>query len=161
MEVKVGIKRNAVLCILRHKQELLLLKRNNPPNKGLFTPVGGKIDPFEKPMDTAIRETLEETGIKVSKFNYCGSLIETSPTKYNWNSLVYVAEIDFIPAPECNEGELRWIPMNELTSIPTPATDAFIYDYVMSAKPFFFDAYFDENLKLVHMIEAITNKQCV
>ena len=33
----------------------------------MYTPVGGKIDPYESPYDAAIRETFEETVIKVDK----------------------------------------------------------------------------------------------
>ena len=46
----------------------MLLKRFKTPNKGLYTPVGGKLEPHESPLNAAIRETFEETGINV-EFN--------------------------------------------------------------------------------------------
>jgi 8-oxo-dGTP pyrophosphatase MutT (NUDIX family) len=41
--------------------------------------VGGKLDPFESPLKSAIRETFEETGIKFDTMKFCGILTETSP----------------------------------------------------------------------------------
>ncbi len=155
MEVELGIKINAVICILKNEQNLLLLKRNKPPNEGLFTPVGGKLDPYENPEATAYRETFEETGIKVKDFVYGGSLIETSPTKYNWNSLIYVADIDFTQPPPCSEGTLHWIPIHKMDGLPTPPTDSFIYAYVLKGEKFFLNAEYDENLKLIWLKEEL------
>jgi 8-oxo-dGTP diphosphatase len=159
--VTEGLKKTAVLCILRHHQEFLLLKRLKEPNKDMYTPVGGKLDPFESPYEAAIRETSEETGITLSHMRYCGILVETSPTKYNWCSFVYVADIDRIPPPPCNEGTLEWIALDSVPDMPTPETDWHIYQYVMQSKPFAFQADFNENLELLRMTEDIEGKVIV
>ena len=130
MEVELGIKRTAVMVILKNDDQFLLLKRKRNPNKNKYTPVGGKLDPFENPTHTAIRETFEETGIKINELKYVGSLIETAPNKYNWNCLVYLAEIPFQEPPFCNEGELKWIAKMDLLNVPMPPTDLTIYEYV-------------------------------
>ncbi len=161
--VPEGLKKAAVLCVLRHQakgrsQEFLLLKRLKEPNQGLYTPVGGKLDPYENALTAAIRETKEETGINVSTMKYCGTLVETSPTKYNWINFVYLADIDRVPPPPCNEGELRWIPFSEILSVPTPKTDWFIYDYILQNRPFAFHADFDEQINLIKMIDALTGE---
>lgn len=146
------------MCILRHKDELLLLKRLREPNKDMYTPVGGKLDPFEGPYEAALRETLEETGVKLSYMRFCGTLIETSPASYNWCSFVYVADIDRIPPPLCTEGSLEWIPLSNVLKVPAPKTDWHIYKYVMEGKPFAFRATFDEKLILTSMTEDIEEK---
>lgn len=120
MTIPLGLKKTAVLCVLKHGDQLLLLKRLKEPNKDMYTPVGGKLDPFESPLDAAIRETREETGIEVDRFKYCGVLVETSPSAYNWTSFVYLAEIDWQPAPPCNEGDLKWIPYAQVLEYPHP-----------------------------------------
>lgn len=54
------------VCTLILNQEglaLLVSRKNNPNDFGL---PGGKIDPGEGPIEAAIRETLEETGVKVT-----------------------------------------------------------------------------------------------
>ncbi len=160
-QIPKGLKRAATLCILKNKDSFLLLKRLKEPNKDSFTPVGGKLDPFESPLKAAIRETFEETGIKVETMKYCGILTESSPTKYNWINFVYIAEIDFIEPPFCNEGTLMWIPFDELLNVPTPKTDWFIYKYILDGKPFSLNAEYDENLNLLSMIEEIENTKII
>ncbi|GAA4833136.1 8-oxo-dGTP diphosphatase [Algivirga pacifica] len=153
-----GIKRVATLCILKNENRFLLLRRLKEPNKDKYTPVGGKLDPYESPLQAALRETYEETGIELSSMRYCGMLTETSPTKYNWISYVYVAEIEDMPPPECPEGTLEWIDFEQLLNIPTPITDWYIYKYLMEEKMFAFDAVYDEQLQLLTMREELEGK---
>ena len=154
-----GIKKIATLCVLRNGSNLMLLKRLKEPNKDMYTPVGGKVEPFETPEEGVIRETFEETGIKVEKVKFCGILTETSPVKYNWLSYVYVADIDAVTPPECNEGTLEWIAYEDLLNVPTPKTDWFIYKYILESKPFVFHALYDGELNLLEMKEEITGSQ--
>ena len=158
MKVPFGLKRVATLCVLKNDHEFMLLKRLKEPNKGKFTPVGGKLDPHEDPLTAAIRETWEETGVKVETMKYCGLLSESSPVEYNWTNYVYLAEIGRIPPPPCNEGELKWIHFDEVLDQPTPKTDWFIYKYILEQKPFAFNALFDKNIRLLKMTEEIENK---
>jgi 8-oxo-dGTP pyrophosphatase MutT (NUDIX family) len=56
--------------------EILLLKRKltNPFYPGIWTPIIGKIKPKEKHYDAIVRETEEETGLKIEKpqfINHC------------------------------------------------------------------------------------------
>ncbi|MEM6317015.1 MAG: NUDIX domain-containing protein [Bacteroidota bacterium] len=159
MKTPLGLKKVATLCVLKNKNQFLLLKRWKEPNKGTYTPVGGKLDPFESPLKAAIRETFEETGIQVATMKYCGILTESSPTKYNWVSYVYLAEINWVTPPDCNEGELTWIPFENVLNVPTPKTDWYIYDYILKNKPFAFSAEFDEALNLLSMTEDLEDKE--
>lgn len=54
-----------VLVFLKYQDEILLLNRNKPSWMGCWNGVGGKIENGETPAEAAIRETYEETGIKV------------------------------------------------------------------------------------------------
>lgn len=155
MIVPEGLKRTAVICVLKNGNNFLLLKRLKEPNKDTYTPVGGKLDPYESPYKAALRETYEETGIKVEKMKFCGMLTESSPTKYNWTSYVYLTEIDFIPPPPCNEGDLEWIAFEQVLDVPTPKTDWFIYQYLLQNKTFAFSADYDVDLNLLTMHEEI------
>lgn len=160
-KIPVGLKKVATLCVLRHQDKFLLLKRAKMPNQGDYTPVGGKLDAFETPYECAIRETLEETAIALSSLRYCGILTESSPTKYNWISYVYIADIDYIPPPACNEGTLKWIAADELLNVPTPKTDWYIYQYILQNKAFAFSATYNKALELNSMVEEIENKQLI
>jgi 8-oxo-dGTP diphosphatase len=59
---------------------------------------------------------------------------ETSPTKYNWISYVYIAQIDYIEPPLSDEGTLTWISFDELLNVPTPKTDWYIYSIYLMEK---------------------------
>lgn len=58
-----------VLVFLKYKDEILLLNRNKPSWMGCWNGVGGKIEQGETPVEAAIRETYEETGIKINLKN--------------------------------------------------------------------------------------------
>lgn len=156
--MKLGLKKLAAMVILRHKDRFLLLKRNKLPNINMYVPVGGKLEPFETPRAAAIRETTEETGLDLASIRFCGTLTETSPTTYNWLSYIYIAEIEDIPPPYCDEGTLEWIAMKDFLKVPTPPTDWYIFQYVLAHRPFAFSAEFDEQLNMLKMIEEIEEK---
>ena len=158
MYVSNGHKQPAVLCILKSGDRFLLLKRKKEPNKGKYTPVGGKIDPYESPIHSASRETLEETGIRITNPKYCGVMVESSPTNYNWICFVYLAEIEHIDPPTCKEGKLEWIRISKLFGIPAPKTDWHIYKYLVDNKYFMFNVEYDQQLNIISMREEIENK---
>jgi len=147
------------MIVLRHETQFLLLKRAKPPNQGLFVPVGGKLEPFEDPYSAAIRETKEETGITVDRLKYAGALIESSPTVYNWQCNIYLADIPFQEPPACDEGDLHWISYSQIPETPTPPTDWIIYQYLMRGQVFAFNAILDEQLNLLKMYDEISGEQ--
>lgn len=161
MSFPAGLKRTAVMVVLRHQEQFLLLKRAKPPNQGLYVPVGGKIDPYEDPYQTGLREVREETGITISEMRYMGSLIETSPVAYNWWCSIYLADIPWQEAPPCDEGLLEWIPFSALEQLPTPATDWHIYQYMAREQPFAMRAVFNAELEMTLMVEEIENRRLV
>ena len=70
-------------------------------------------------------------------------------------NFVYIADIDFLSPPDCNEGKLSWVSFKELGDIPSPETDWHIYQYAIQQKPFAFNADFDEHLRMIQMKEEI------
>ena len=154
-KIPFGLKKTASMVVLRNEQQFLLLKRAKEPNKNTYVPVGGKLDPFEDPITAAIRETKEETGILIQDPKYGGYLIESSPTAYNWQCHIYMADIDYQDPPYCDEGILEWIHFDQLKDIPSPPTDWQIYQYLVQGKPFAFNAIYNEQLQLLSMKEEI------
>ena len=157
MEVKAGIKRTAAMVILRSGDRFLLLERAKPPNIGHFVPVGGKLDPFEDPYTAALREVKEETGISLNEVKYLGGLIETSPSDYNWNSMIFIDDIPYMDPPFCDEGRLHWICVKDIEKYKTPPTDLEIYKYAIEGKPFMFNAIYNEHLQMIRFREEIGN----
>lgn len=158
MKFPHGLKRAAAMCILQYKDKFLLLKRNKPPFVGHYVPVGGKVEPHENPTDAAKRETFEETGLRIEDFKFCGILTESSPLKYNWICYIYLAQIEDIEPPFCDEGILEWIDYENILNVPTPPTDWQVYKYVLAKQPFALNAVYDENMEMIKMWEDFEGK---
>ncbi len=156
MNIPIGLKKAAVLCILRSEAGFLLLRRSKEPNLGKYTPIGGHLEPFETPRQAVIREVKEETGISIQEPHLRGILTESSPTQYNWINYIYTADIPAIPPVECTEGTLEWVTPARLDTIPKPTTDGYIYDYISQSEFFVFDAVYDENVKLITLVDELS-----
>lgn len=63
------------LCLIRCKDEILLLNRVKKPQMGMWNGVGGKIEFGETPLESVVRETFEETGIQLKEITYAGNVI--------------------------------------------------------------------------------------
>lgn len=59
----------AVIGVVLRKQEVLLVRRANPPDAGRWGLPGGKIEAGETILEAAVREVHEETAISVSPRN--------------------------------------------------------------------------------------------
>lgn len=55
--------RLAALAVVVHEGRVLLVRRRNPPDQGLWGYPGGKVEFGERVCDAALRELAEETGI--------------------------------------------------------------------------------------------------
>jgi 8-oxo-dGTP diphosphatase len=157
MKFPLGLKRVASMCILQYQDttqnKFLLLNRNKAPFINHYVPVGGKLEPHENPMAAVRRETFEETGLQIDNFKFCGMLTESSPIKYNWICYIYLAQIEDIEPPFCDEGTLEWIDFDNILNVPTPPSDWQIYKYILENRPFAFNAIYNENMEMTAMWE--------
>lgn len=71
------IKLTASIILENEKGEILLLRRNRSPHRGSWNTPGGHIDAGETAEQAAHREIKEETGLKISKLEFCGSYTDT------------------------------------------------------------------------------------
>jgi len=55
-----------VLAVVERAGKLLLVRRANPPDRGLWGFPGGRVEPGETLADAAVRELREETGVEAS-----------------------------------------------------------------------------------------------
>lgn len=156
MDVPVGLKKAAVLVVLKSSKGLLLLLRTKEPHGGKYIPVGGRIEPFENPKTAAEREVREEAELLIPNLRLAGIMTETSPTKFNWINYVYSAEIDPVEVRDCDEGSFHWIAEDKLPTVPTPATDRFIYDFVARSRFFVLDAEYDKRTDLVRLVDELS-----
>lgn len=103
---------------------MLFLRRRKPPNEGLFNAPGGKIESHEDPYEACLRELHEETGLRVRELRLRAILtVVTRTTGAQWLLFVFVADRPPGPADPIatDEGELRWIPIEEIARVPVPS----------------------------------------
>jgi len=120
----------AVLCELRNsKGELLLLHRAKDPNKGMYSPIGGKLDTAsgESPTRCAQREIHEEAGVLIPMERLAlAAMISEHGYENQTNWLLFYfrvrGPVDF-PAFDMNEGRLEWHPPEALDRLQVPETD--------------------------------------
>ncbi len=120
----------AVLCYLFDDQgRLLLLHRVKPPNRDLYSPVGGKLDQAsgESPAACAVREIEEETGVRVNpaELHLTGIVSEAGyDGQTHWLMFLYeVAHPVRVERSSFAEGQLEWHTPGELEKLAIPETD--------------------------------------
>lgn len=155
MEISVELKKAAVICFLQYEKSFLLLKRNKEPYKYLFASPRGTVEPNETPLEAATREAFKQVGVRVQDWKNCGTMTEFFPKSDNRIHHVYMAQVEHFPPPPSDDGTLEWMLFENLTNIPTPTTDWYIYKYILKNQPFAFSAIYDENQKLIEIKEDL------
>lgn len=146
--------KETTLCYIENNNCYLMLhriKKKNDANKNKWIGIGGKIEKGESPAECIEREIAEETGLEVNSLKYRGLV--------NFVSDIYEDEImhlftasaecaDFLP---CNEGELKWIPKNEVLSLNLWEGDKVFLEYLLNDIADFF------TLSLIYKGESLAN----
>lgn len=121
-----------------------MIHRNKKPHDmhaGKWNGLGGKLEPGETPEECARREIEEESGLQVTALNWKGLL--TFPQFSNqedWYAFVFTAEAERGELINSAEGELRWIPNEELLELNLWEGDRVFLPWL--DKPAFFSAKF-------------------
>lgn len=123
----------AVLCYLFDEAgRLLLLHRKKPPNRDLYSPIGGKLEQGEgeSPTSCAVREIAEEVGLEVSpgELHLTGIVSEAGfDDKMHWLMFLYEltrpVQAGEIVNAEFDEGKLEWHAVESLGDLAIPETD--------------------------------------
>ena len=118
-----------LLYAFNERDDVLLLERAQEPNRGLWSPCGGKLktDIGESPWACACREAEEELGLKfvVSDFHLTGIVSEHGYAgQAHW--LMFLFEIKprlkALPPPH-REGRFEFVPRIDLEKRLLPQTD--------------------------------------
>jgi len=141
----------AVLCDLRDASgRVLLIRRKKQPNKGLYSPIGGKLDVAsgESPAQCARREIQEEAGLDVAieDLRLIGLVSERGyQGETHWLMFLYrVTRPVEVQEQEIREGHLEWHEEESVASLPLPETDrAVIWPLVQERKGEFFAVHID------------------
>ena len=130
---------DTTMIYLKKDDSYLLLFRNkkkNDINEGKWIGVGGHREPNETIDECAIREVKEETGLDVHSLSCCGEVLFVDE---NIKMMMYLYEItDFSGTlTECNEGDLKWIPIKDIYNYPMWEGDKLFLPKVINHEPYF------------------------
>lgn len=120
----------AVLVFLENTAgEQLLMLRAKPPNLGVWSPIGGKLETGlgESPFECAVRETFEETGLRTeaSDFHLFAMIAEKAyEGQSHWLMFLFRCKRP-LPAlpPEIAEGRFAFFSRASIDALPIPETD--------------------------------------
>ena len=139
-------------------RRVLMLHRNKEPNKGLWVAPGGKVEIHESPLECAIRELREETGLIANGITLRGVVTEVSPREdYQWLLFIYVTDDFEGELIACDEGHLAWVDVSAVSLLPIPEADAIFFPHVINDdEPLYQARYaYDVDLNLVHAHEFV------
>lgn len=149
---------NTTLCYIRRGDEYLMLhrvKKKHDLNQDKWIGIGGKFEDKESPEDCLLREAQEETGLTLTSYRYRGLVTFVSdqwPTEYMH---LFTADQFTGTLKDCDEGDLEWLPYDQLLKIPHWEGDAIFLDLIHNDDTPFF------SLKLCYegetLVEAVLN----
>lgn len=148
---------NTTLCYIEQDGKYLMLhriKKENDLNRDKWIGIGGKFEDRESPEDCVLRETLEETGLTLTRFRYRGIVTFVSDRyETEWMHL-FTADQFKGTIKECDEGVLEWIEKEKLYSLPLWEGDKIFLKLLDENTPFF-------SLKLCYegetLVKAVLN----
>lgn len=115
---------NSTLCYLENgRGEYLMLhrvKKQVDINKGKWIGIGGKFEEGESPDECLRREVWEETGLTLTQFQFRGVVTflcndsGSDQLMYLFTATGWTGELN----PDCNEGDLAWVPKGKVLDLP-------------------------------------------
>lgn len=108
------------LCYIEQDGKYLMLhrtKKEKDINKDKYIGVGGHIETGESPEECVEREVFEETGYKMRSYRLRG-ILTFAMDDVNEYSFLYTCDDFYGEQKECNEGDLVWIPKEEVCKLP-------------------------------------------
>jgi len=119
----------ALVFIENAEGELLLLLRTRPPNRGVWSPPGGKLETTlgESPFECAARETREETGLAATPadFHLFALVAERAyEGEAHWLLFLFRLKKPVVALPPAiAEGRFGFFSRAAIDALPIPETD--------------------------------------
>ena len=109
------------LCYIEndHGEYLMLhrTKKQNDLNAGKWIGVGGKFEADETPEECLLREVYEETGLTLTRYRFRGIVTFLSNEWEGEYMHLFTADKYEGTLCDCNEGELTWVPKNDVLKL--------------------------------------------
>ena len=135
--------------------KLLLKEATRGVSKGKWNGPGGKIDKGETPRQCIIRETLEETGIKMIKPFYHGRLFfyMNGGKKLTFLGYLFSTRKFEGTVRSSEEGKVRWFKIKDIPYTKMWDDDKYWITLMLSGRRFDMHSYYDKrNRKVVKSV---------
>lgn len=149
--------KNTTLCYIQQNGCYLMLhrvKKQQDPNQGKWIGVGGKFEEGETPEECLLREVQEETGLTLTRYQLRGIVTFVSD---EWGTeymhLFTADEFSGKLADTCNEGELKWVPIDTIPSLSLWQGDRIFLKLLQTRKRYF-------SLKLCYRGDELVFASC-
>ena len=113
--------------------------RKGDMNLDKYLGIGGHFESDETAEECVLRELSEEASISsgsLENFSYRGLITFISseyPTEYMHVFTASVADDFELPERDCDEGELCWVPLSDVSDLPVWEGDKIMFDYLFGS----------------------------
>jgi len=132
--------KNTTLCYIEKDNCYLLLhriKKENDLNKDKWVGIGGKFEENESPEECLLREAMEETGLTLTDYRYCGIVTFVSDKWEGEYMHLFHATGFHGDLIDCNEGTLEWVDKETFATLPQWEGDRIFLSLMEQKVPFF------------------------
>lgn len=132
--------KNTTLCYIEKDNCYLLLhriKKENDLNKDKWVGIGGKFEENESPEECLLREAMEETGLTLTDYRYCGIVTFVSDKWEGEYMHLFHATGFHGELIDCDEGRLEWVDKEFFASLPQWEGDKLFLSLMEQKVPFF------------------------
>jgi 8-oxo-dGTP diphosphatase len=139
-------------CILTKGKEVLLLKK---PSRGWWVAPGGKMELRESILESVTREYKEETGIIIENPQLKGVFTvvieELGEIINEWMMFTFQAtDYSGTLVKQSPEGDLAWMPIDDVSELPMAQGDYAIFDHVLNHKGLIYGTItYNEKIQLI------------
>ena len=113
--------RLTTLCYIERDGCWLMMnrvKKKNDENAGKWIGVGGHLEEGESPEECIAREVREETGLTLTNVRLRGVITFILPDWGDELTFLYTGQAEGAAPAECDEGVLRWVPIDRVPQLP-------------------------------------------